>query len=210
MNLLENVPAALFRSHQGGRAVGFGLLTLLYAFAAFSRALNPLGVAAQEPAKLVTTTERLTAATIASPDDISRWIDELGHDAFTVRQAAASRLLAAGMSAREPLRAIVDGPDPEKRAAARRLVALIDQSEFHRRLEAFAADTDGRQGLTLPGWDQYQKLVGGDPAGARTICRDATSRRSADFGHVRRLETSPKRLVGIAPRPAGAMAKRGA
>ena len=75
------------------------------------------------------------------------------------------------MSAREPLLVIVDGPDPERRAAARRLVALIDQSEFHRRLEAFAADTEGRQRLTLPGWDQYQKLVGSDPA-ARALFVD--------------------------------------
>ena len=57
---------------------------------------------------------------------------------------------------------LAEGPDPETRAAARRLISLIDRSEFHRRLEAFAADTDGRQGLTMPGWDAYRMLVGGD------------------------------------------------
>jgi len=72
--------------------------------------------------------------------------------------------LAAGISAREPLLAIADGPDPETRAAAKRLVALIDQSEFHRRLEAFAADTTGDRGLTLPGWEEYRELVGRDDA----------------------------------------------
>ena len=131
----------------------------------------------------------------------------LGHDAFTVRQAAASQLLAAGMSAREPLLAIVDGPDPERRAAARRLVALIDQSEFHRRLEAFAADTEGRQGLTLPGWDQYQKLVGSDPA-ARALFVDMQRHEgaliSAMFGASKR---PPERTVGVAAGAAGAVAK---
>jgi hypothetical protein len=132
--------------------------------AVFSASLSPFHVVAQEPANLAATSEKLPSASVANADEIGHWIDELGHDAFTVRQAAASQLLTAGMSAREPLLIIVDGPDPERRAAARRLVALIDQSEFHRRLEAFAADTDGRQRLTLPGWDQYQKLVGSDPA----------------------------------------------
>jgi hypothetical protein len=104
--------------------------------------------------------EKSFQSAIANPEDIGRWIGELGNESYTVRQTAASQLLAAGISAREPLAAVADGPDPETRAAARRLVALIDHSEFHRRLEAFAADTEGRQGISLPGWDQYQKLVG--------------------------------------------------
>ncbi len=135
-------------------------------------------VVAQEPASLVVATERVTPPSPATPDEISRWIDELGHNAFTVRQAAATRLLSAGMSAREPLLAIVDGPDPETRAAARRLVSLIDKSEFHRRLDAFAADTDGRQRLTLPGWEQYKKLVGDDPA-ARALFVDMQRQEGA-------------------------------
>ncbi len=110
-------------------------------------------------------------AAAPTPDDVLRWIKDLGHDAFAVRQAAASHLLSAGMVARRPLLELADGPDPETRAAARRLVALIDRTEFRRRLEAFAADTEDRQNLTLPGWDQFRKLVGGDPA-ARTLFVD--------------------------------------
>jgi hypothetical protein len=99
-----------------------------------------------------------------TPEVIRQWIAELSHDAYSVRQRAAERLLTAGMTAREPLLELADGTDPETRAAARRLVALIDRSEFHRRLEAFAADTDGRQGQTLPGWEQFRNLVGSEPA----------------------------------------------
>jgi hypothetical protein len=99
----------------------------------------------------------------ASDEEISKWIDELSHDTFSVREAAASRLLAAGTPARDALQPITNGPDPEARAAARRLVVLIDRTEFARRLEAFAADTDGRRKLTLPGWKQFRKLVGDDP-----------------------------------------------
>jgi hypothetical protein len=111
-------------------------------------------------------------------DDISKWIGELSHDAFTVRQAAASRLLSAGPSARDALLVVVDGPDPEARAAARRLVALIDRTEFNRRLEAFAADTDGRRGLTLPGWKQFRELIGSDAA-ARELFVDMQRAESA-------------------------------
>jgi hypothetical protein len=108
------------------------------------------------------------ATKVASPDDIQTWIAQLGDDAFPMRQAAASRLLAAGLPARDALVAVAEGPDPELRAAARRLVALIDRTEFNRRLEAFASDTEGKRGLTLPGWDQFRKLVGSD-APARAL-----------------------------------------
>src|SRR5262249_41813841 len=112
---------------RGGCCAGFLLMAAL-------ASLSSNRAGAEGPAPLVATVERPMTAAIASPDDIVRWIDDLGNDAFTVRQSAASHLMTAGMPAREPLLAIVDGPDPEKRAAARRLIALIDQSEFHRRL----------------------------------------------------------------------------
>jgi len=100
----------------------------------------------------------------ASEDQIDGWIEQLGDDVYTVRQTAADRLLEAGAAARGPLLEVADGPDPEVRAAAKRLVALIDESEFQRRLSAFAADTDGRLGLSLPGWDAFRDLVGEDAA----------------------------------------------
>ena len=88
---------------------------------------------------------------------------QLGDDVYTVRQRAADQLLDAGAAARGPLLSVAEGPDPEVRAAARRLVTLINESEFQRRLAAFAADTEGRLGLSLPGWDEYRELVGDDP-----------------------------------------------
>ncbi len=132
--------------------------------------LAPFCLRAEETAAPAPQTGRSGASGNAAVErrQIERWIAELSHDAFAVRQSAAERLLAAGMSARGPLQAIVEGPDPEARAAARRLVALIDQSDFHRRLDAFAADTDGRRGLSLPGWEEFRASVGGD-ANARAL-----------------------------------------
>jgi hypothetical protein len=115
--------------------------------------------------------ERPTVAGTATPstaDQIARWISELGHNSYSVRQAAAESLLAAGEAAREPLSRIADGPDPELRASARRIIALIQSTDLRRRLDAFAADVDGRAGITLPGWELFQKLVGSD-ARARAL-----------------------------------------
>lgn len=113
-----------------------------------------------------------------TPDDIKRWITDLSHDSYSVRQNAGTQLLTAGMTARGPLVDLANGPDPETRAAARRLIALIDRSEFRRRLDAFAADVDGKQNLTLPGWDEFKKLVGGDAA-ARSLFVDMQRQEGA-------------------------------
>jgi hypothetical protein len=114
-------------------------------------ALSKLGSAASE-------------SKTAAVEEIQSWIEQLAHDDYPMRQAAAEKLLDAGAAAREPLLALVEDPDPETRAAARRLVALIDRTEFERRLEAFAADVEGRNGLTLPGWEQFREMAGGDSA----------------------------------------------
>jgi len=100
---------------------------------------------------------------VASAEEVEKWIAQLSDDSFAVRQAAAAQLLTAGSPARDALVTVAQGPDPESRAAARRLVALIDRGEFNRRLEAFAADIDGKRGIALPGWEQFQKRVGNDP-----------------------------------------------
>lgn len=114
------------------------------------------------------------AAEAASPGaqpqagQIDRWIEQLGDDSFSVRKAAAESLLNAGPAARERLQSIAVGPDPELRSAARRIVSLIETTDFRRRLDAFAADVDGKAGLSLPGWELYRDEVG-DDAKARAL-----------------------------------------
>jgi len=128
---------------------------------------SSVAILAEDPEPLVANPNpeaTILVPTAPTVEEIDTWIEELGHDAFAVRQSAANRLLAAGVSARGRLLEVAESPDPETRAAARRLVALIDQSEFQRRLQAFAADVDGRRGLSLPGWEQYRELIGADPA----------------------------------------------
>jgi len=111
------------------------------------------------------------STTPPTADQIAEWIGQLGHDSYAVRQAAAEHLLAGGHAARGALLEVVDAPDPEIRSAARRLVTLIEQSEFDRRLAEFAADVDGQRGVTLPGWAEFSGLVGGDES-ARALFVD--------------------------------------
>ena len=63
-------------------------------------------------------------------DEIGQWIDGLGDDSYANRQAAAGQLTAAGYAAREALADAARGPDPEIRAAARRILTLIDDNAF--------------------------------------------------------------------------------
>jgi hypothetical protein len=125
---------------------------------------------------------------------IGHWIEQLNNDAYPVRQAAAEELLNTGIPAREPLLKVVDGPDPETRAAARRLVALIDRTEFHRRLDAFARDEGGIQGLTLPGWEKFRHRAGEDAA-ARALFVDMQRQEAALLAAA--FGAGPQPLNGI-------------
>jgi hypothetical protein len=104
-------------------------------------------------------------------NQLAEWIGQLGHSSYAIRQSAAERLMAAGAVARDALSKESDSPDPETRAAARRIIALIDTSEANRRLAEFAADTDGSRGITLPGWTEFGEIVGQDEA-ARALFVD--------------------------------------
>jgi hypothetical protein len=95
--------------------------------------------------------------------EVEKWVHQLGDDDYLVRKEAADRLAATGSAARAALARVADGADPEIRSTARRLLTLIDDTEFNRRLSEFASDVDGRHGVTLPGWKEFGELVGRDP-----------------------------------------------
>lgn len=94
--------------------------------------------------------------------EVARLVKLLGDDDYQVRKDAADRLVKAGDVARAALAEVAEGVDPETRFTAKRLITLIDDSAFHRRLAEFAADSDGRRGVTLPGWNEFAKFVGRD------------------------------------------------
>jgi len=80
---------------------------------------------------------RTATAEQPSAADVDRWIAELGDDNYPTRKAAAERLATGGYAAHAALAKAAEGTDPEIRTSARRLLTLIDDSEFNRRLAEF-------------------------------------------------------------------------
>ncbi len=121
---------------------------------------------------------RTATAEPPSAADVDRWVDELGDDSYPTRKAAAERLATGSYAAHAALAKAAEGTDPEIRTSARRLLKLIDDSEFNRRLAEFAADVDGKQSASLPGWQEFGDLIGRDAA-ARALFVDMQREESA-------------------------------
>lgn len=134
-------------------------------------------------------TRQVAAAPTA--DQIDGWIVELGDNSYQVRKAAADHLAAGGLTAREALARVADGTDPEVRSTARRLLAVIDDSEFNRALAEFAADVAGTRGATLPGWKEFGELVGSDAA-ARALFVDMQREEGSLLARAFNTSTVPR------------------
>ncbi|MBX9789833.1 MAG: hypothetical protein K2Y37_13030 [Pirellulales bacterium] len=89
-------------------------------------------------------------------------VRQLGDDSFEVRQRATLRLARIGLPAKAALLAGLQVDDPEVRMRCRRVLAIVLDLDLKSRIEAFAADRDGREDHDLPGWDRYRQLVGSD------------------------------------------------
>ncbi|MGD9644784.1 MAG: hypothetical protein AB7U73_03670 [Pirellulales bacterium] len=89
-------------------------------------------------------------------------VRQLGDDSFEVRQRATLRLARIGLPAKEALFAGLQSDDAEVRMRCRRVLAIVLDLDLKSRIDAFAADRDGREGHDLPGWERYQQMVGSD------------------------------------------------
>jgi hypothetical protein len=101
------------------------------------------------------------AAPPASPEGISQLVRQLGSPKFAERERASRELVTLGIAAKDALTAAANDPDDaELRARARGLLAIVRESDFRNRLEAFSADFDGRRKQSLPGWQRFAALLG--------------------------------------------------
>lgn len=88
-------------------------------------------------------------------------VQELGDEQFSIRERATSRLIEMGLPAREALEEGRQHADREIRYRCERILAIVDELDFQRRLAAFAAGrTDGED--DLPGWARFRTLFGDD------------------------------------------------
>jgi hypothetical protein len=95
---------------------------------------------------------------------IETLIEQLGDSAYVRREEATSRLTEIGIPAKAALSEAARHADAEVRHRALRILAVILEADFERRLREFAEDVDGGRGLTLPGWERFSARLGGDRA----------------------------------------------
>jgi len=112
----------------------------------------------------------------------------LSNDDFELREGASSALVKLGPDAKAAVEGGVGDSDPEVRFRCRRILNSIAYNERFGRLEAFAADTDGKKGLTLPGWERYTKLIGSDKQSRRLF----VDMQRAESALIETAEKNPK------------------
>lgn len=84
----------------------------------------------------------------------------LGDESFATREQASSRLVQLGSRAVEALKQGAQHPDREIRYRCHRILKLVEEQDFERRLEAFAAGDDQHE---LPGWQRFVETFGNEP-----------------------------------------------
>jgi hypothetical protein len=85
---------------------------------------------------------------------------ELGAPKFSAREAATDSLLKMGVDVLPVLSEGVRHPDREIRHRSNRLLDIVRQADFSRRLAAFDASNNDSEDFGLPMWTKFRDLVG--------------------------------------------------
>jgi hypothetical protein len=93
--------------------------------------------------------------------EVATLIQQLGHEVFSVREKATDQLMGMGIEIKPDLVAAREHADAEVRFRVERILAVVVERDFQRRVQAFAADVDDRLEHDLPGWAQFRWVVGG-------------------------------------------------
>jgi hypothetical protein len=90
-------------------------------------------------------------------------VRDLGDSRFRVRDAAAKELKKLGRVAKPALLAGARSADPEVWSRCVQLLPEVMALDLKARVDAFLADSEGKQKHDLPMMEQFQKVVGSDP-----------------------------------------------
>ena len=108
-----------------------------------------------------------TPAVAIPSDEVGTWISQLGDDRFAIRETATEHLSHQGIEIQPRLLAALDDPDPEVRFRVRRILTMVIEGDFQRRLTAFAEDVNDTKHLSLPGWSRFRTAFASDSAGRK-------------------------------------------
>lgn len=148
--MLTKMPGQAFISMFEGCKMHRIVVLFFVASLSFSLPCSPSWAANDDPPE--------TADVIAQA---GAWVKRLADDRFATRELATSKLIELGIAARPALRAGAAAADREVRFRCNRILAVIEDVDFQRRLAAFAAGMDDA-GTDLPGWNRFRDLYGSD------------------------------------------------
>jgi hypothetical protein len=115
-------------------------------------------------------------------------VRQLGDEQFSKRERATEELIELGISALDALQEGERNPDREIRYRSARIVRIVRDLDFQRRLQAFASDHDDSERYDLPGWKIYRELIGDDAA-----CRSMfVLMQKQESGLLQAIERGPR------------------
>lgn len=105
------------------------------------------------------------AAETAQSDEDSRalaieLVKQLGDQQFAQRERATEQLVNLSLPAIPALEEGRKHPDREIRYRSERILAIVREVDFQRRLAAFATNHDSDENYVLPGWTRFRELFG--------------------------------------------------
>ncbi len=92
--------------------------------------------------------------------EAARLVEQLGAEEFSLRERATARLIEMGVAARLAVEAGRTHPDREIRYRCERVLQIVGEMDFQRRLDAFTAGRS--EGSDLPAWRRFRSLYGDD------------------------------------------------
>ena len=107
-------------------------------------------------------------------------VKRLGHEQFAAREQASEQLIRLGLAAIPALEEGGKHPDREIRYRSRRILEIIREIDFDRRLDAFAAQREAEDSGQLPGWERFRTILGDDSL-ARSLFVDMQRAEPALF-----------------------------
>lgn len=155
------------------------VFTLLVYLAAFSHSLS-----AQTPAST-------TASSQNEQEELDALIQALGAGGFVERQKAMQRLIEIGGDSIPVLQRAMESPNREVRFRAAKVLELVKDRDFERRLQRFLRSED--DGDQIPGWETL-KAIAGEEGDARRILVEM---HRAEPKIMRLLEVAPKTVARL-------------
>jgi outer membrane protein assembly factor BamB/tetratricopeptide (TPR) repeat protein len=114
------------------------------------------------PAKAPAAAAPETPKDVPTAEELAGLVRELGNPSYETRARASARLTQLGLKAQTVLTAALKDGDPEVRRRCRWIMAEVLEADNRRRLDAFLADTEGKQEHDLPCWLRYRRVIGAD------------------------------------------------